>query len=461
VLLLAGSVLACGRGPSQADLEAAAEAFGTSGDVEDRGGHWTGIAEPPAFLDAAIDLAPGRPVSAIDRSAAFPVVLDLRLQARRWVPRAELDLDLLAQSTAGPSIWTLLDGDPVVVARSMSAEAATEGPVGDRSAPMPTLDEQRTEITARNPSSFVASDQLAALLDLEGAEISIIRADGDGMSTSVRPFTGKRLCAIGDLFGTVAVTASSEARGTGCDELWTIGDLGSADPATRVIGGLFSNVVGVGFADGLALVVTEAEPPGECAPERCWPGASLHGPDGVLVRDLGRISSFSQARAVVGAVAGVPVVFSAADAGEGVLFDAAEAAWVPMKPFPLNQEGIAEPTEIVFTDSHLVVAARNAVGLWAPAGAGSSWQKADLYTWPLYVATEDLCLNLRAQPSLTSAVIDCVDRGEMFFSDGAHTLADELRWVSVFLPGPRLRGWVAERFLSGVSPDDPSDYACA
>jgi len=454
-LLLGWTTVACAAGPSGADIEAAAAAFGDSGDLERRGGHWTGVAEPPQIFDDAIELRPGRPLTAIDRSAAFPVVRDLRVRDRRWEQRGQLDLDLVDEVRAGHAIWSVLAGDPGAIVREAPAEVVDGAPVGDLSAPEPARAEHRIPLTIGSSARLVASDTIAAIHEPANATVTIVRAALTGELTSVTvPSDAARFCAIEDVFGTAALTSSTDATGSTCDQLSIVAaDATSLEPlATDLIG-----VVGIGFAEGLPLVVSHAD---TCVARPCALVASLLGPDGVVVRDLGTLDLPDRDRAIVGSVAGVPIVFGGDGRFDGTLFDATTDTWVPMKPYPLGQEGIVEPSHVLLTETHLVMTTRNAVGLWAPAGEGSSWTADDLYRWPLYVATDDTCLNLRAQPGLDSPVLRCVDRGVQFFADGAHAIIDDVRWVSVLLPGLGLRGWVAEQFLSGVSPDAPSEYAC-
>lgn len=455
-LLLGWSMIGCASGASEREIEAAAAAFGDTGDIERRGGHWTGVAEPPQIFDEAIELRPGRPLISIDRSAEFPVVRDLQLRGRGWEQRGQLDLDLVDEVRAGGSSWTVLAGDPGELVRSALAAPLEDGaPVGDLSAPEPERVEHRIPLTIGSSARLVASDSIAAIHEPANGTVTIVRAAPDGTLTSVTvPSDAARLCAIEDMFGTAALTSSADPTGSSCEQLSIL-----AAEATSLapLAGDLIGVVGVGFAEGLPLVVSRAD---ACVARPCALGASLLGPDGAVVRDLGTLDLADRDRAIVGSVAGVPIVFGGDNRFDGTMFDATTDTWVPMKPYPLGQEGIVEQSRVLLTDTHLVMTTRNAVGLWAPAGEGSSWTAEDLYRWPLYVATDDTCLNLRAQPGLESHVLRCVDRGVQFFADGAHAVIDEIRWVSVLLPGLGLRGWVAEQFLSGVSPDDPSEFAC-
>lgn len=456
--LLSVTLIACGSGPSDAELDAAADAFGSTGELERRGGHWTGVAEPPPVIDGNARLFPGLPVTAIERAEGFPVQRDLRLPRRMWVNRPRIDLDLIAEVRAGSAFWSLLSGSTgaSVVRRAPEGEPGPGTPVGTLSAPSPLLRETRSPLEAGAPRELVATETMAGVLG-ESGSLSIVVAGPDGaLASRSYTVTAERLCAIGEVFGTVGIAASGDRTGSACESLYLLPEAGSGTLAPAV-GGPESGVIGVGFADGFAFVVSHGT---ACVVQPCPLVAALHGPDGRVARDLGTLDLPDRGRAIVGAVAGVPIVFGGDGLGDGVLYDVEAERWEPMKPFPLAQEGIVEPTELLLTDTHLVVATRNAVGLWAPAGEGSSWSAVDLFDNPLYVATDDTCLNLRAQPGLDSPVLRCVDRGVQFFADGAHALIDDIRWVSVLLGGRNLRGWVAEQFLSGISPDDPSDYAC-
>lgn len=452
-LLLIGSLVGCGAaGPSPEEIAAAAERFGQDGDLHERG-RWIGSSEPPRIFERAITVHAGTPLSAIDRSSEFPKQLDLLPELNRWKQRGSLDLNLVVETVVGPVRWTALSTEGGTLVRSApSLDPDTGAPVGNWSDPSAPRAETRLATPIAANAQLVADRDLAVVLE-PGVSVTFVRAAADGaLTATTHPLAATRVCATADVLGTAALAASADPSGSSCEQLWLEREGSLVDGFANLEG----DVVGVGFSDGLAFVVAHAG----CVASPCPLVARLHGPDGAIVRELGELGLPDRDRAIVGNVDGVPVVFGGDGRSDGVAYAAAEHAWLPIRRYPLAQEGLTEAMRVSITEGHLVVATRNAIGLWSPAGDGRSWQKPDLYRYELWVATEDSCLNLRTEPSVNASVIRCVDRGVRFLSDGSHATSGEIEWISVLLPELGLRGWVAEEYLSGVSPYEPDEFYC-
>lgn len=468
---------ACGTGVDTEALRDAAQSFGTGTVIAREGGIWRGFTEVPDLFSDEIQLYPSQRALAVavDLADEFPVVSNLSRTG--WRERTKTDLGLVAELGVGATVWAVTrSGSTLHVERSVTEEIDSDEANIQPADGEPDLSVPLGVLATR----FIASEEALVALEPSSGNVAIVTAERKANVLLGRTTLGK-LCAVEDVAGVLLFTGSANEDAAGCDELWS-----AEDEVAPVLGGLANNLAGVGFANGLPLVLRN--PPDPCRDD-CNLEAALVGPDGTELRSLPSTELSPRKHVAIGEVDGVAFAFGGESSistsdrkvgsfeflgkeafevtspgvatrqlTDGAFF--ADGSWEEMLPFPMGRPRITEPHSVTVTKNALLVGNRNSLGYWKPEGVGRSWGLGDFYINPLYVATESSCLNVRARPSITANVVKCMDTGSEFWSDGNHFTADDEKWISIIVPGSGIRGWAAERYLSGVSPEEPAEFYC-
>ena len=96
--------------------------------------------------------------------------------------------------------------------------------------------------------------------------------------------------------------------------------------------------------------------------------------------------------------------------------------------------------------------------LSAPAGADRSWRQVTTNGWGLseyqkqtraIVSGTEACLNVRASPSTSSAIVGCLPEGAAVTISGGPTKGEDFDWYQIESAKPLDKGgWVVGQYLN-------------